>query len=199
MFLGFLFCNLSNYTCLLPYKLFMRKVNLYIAMSLDGYIATLDDNIDFLTMVESAGEDYGHKAFMDTVDTVIWGRKTYDKVLTLGDSLLYPDKKIYVMSKQRKGDKQNVSYRDDVVALIHDLKQQEGKNIYCDGGAEIVYELLKHHLIDGIIVSIIPHLLGSGKRLFKEDCVEQKLKFKKSETYPTGLVQLWYDVKQASS
>lgn len=174
----------------------MRKVNLYIAMSLDGYIATADDNIDFLTMVESSGEDYGHKAFMDTVDTVIWGRKTYDKVLTLGDNLLYPDKKIYVMSRQRKGDKQNIRYRDDVVSLIHELKLQEGKDIYCDGGAEIVDELLKYQLIDRIIVSIIPHLLGSGKSLFKNGRLEQKLKFKKSETYPTGLVQLWYDVKQ---
>ncbi|WP_304068158.1 dihydrofolate reductase family protein [Pedobacter glucosidilyticus] len=176
----------------------MRKVNLYIAMSLDGYIATESDNIDFLSMVESVGEDYGHQAFMDSIDTVIWGRKTFDKILTFGDTLMYPDKKIYVMSKQRKGDIQHITYRDDVVVLINELKQQEGKDIYCDGGAEIVDELLKHQLIDRIIVSIIPHLLGSGKSLFKNGRLEQRLKFKKSETYPTGLVQLWYDVKPTS-
>ncbi|QEK51893.1 dihydrofolate reductase [Pedobacter aquae] len=174
----------------------MRKVNLYIAMSLDGYIATESDDIGFLSMVESAGEDYGHQAFMDSIDTVIWGRKTFDKILTFGDELLYPDKKIYVMSRQRKGDIQHITYRDDVVALVHELKQQEGKDIYCDGGAEIVDELLKHQLIDRMIISIIPHLLGSGKSLFKNGRLEQKLKFKKSETYPTGLVQLWYDIKQ---
>ena len=58
-----------------------RKVNLYIAMSLDGYIAKEDDNIDFLSQVEVPDEDYGYAEFTAGIDTVIWGRKTYDKVL----------------------------------------------------------------------------------------------------------------------
>lgn len=63
-----------------------RQVILYIAMSLDGFIAKNDDNIDFLSIVERPGEDYGYSAFQKEVDTLIWGRKTYDKVLSFGSS-----------------------------------------------------------------------------------------------------------------
>jgi hypothetical protein len=61
-----------------------RKLILYIAMSLDGYIAKEDGNIDFLSVVEKAGEDYGFADFLQGIDTIIWGRKTFDKVLSFG-------------------------------------------------------------------------------------------------------------------
>lgn len=63
-----------------------RQVILYIAMSLDGFIAKNDDNIDFLSIVERPGEDYGYSAFQKEVDTLIWGRKTYDKIRSFGSS-----------------------------------------------------------------------------------------------------------------
>lgn len=171
-----------------------RQLNLYIAMSLDGYIATNDDNIDFLSMVDTPGEDYGYNDFIHQVDTVIWGRKTFDKVLTFGHEIPHADKKLYVISREKTGTHDHAIYHNDVVSLVKELKQEEGKNIYCDGGGEIVFELLKHKLFDHICVSVIPHLLGNGKRLFKDDRPEQSLTFKKSTAFPSGLVQLWYDV-----
>jgi dihydrofolate reductase len=78
-------------------------------------------------------------------------------------------------------------------ALITRLKNEEGKDIYCDGGSEAVFTLLEHSLIDRLIVSVIPHLLGSGIKLFKSGVPEQKLKLKQSISFPSGLVQLWYD------
>lgn len=173
-----------------------RKLVLYIAMSVDGYIAKKDDNIDFLNMVDTPNEDFGHTDFMQSVDTVIWGRKTFDKVLTFGIGIPYPDKKVYVISKTRTGTVEHIEYCNDVVKLVKELKQQEGKDIYCDGGAEIVFELLNNKLFDRIIVSVIPHLLGEGIRLFKDNNIEQNLQFKRSSSYPSGLVQLWYDVRQ---
>jgi dihydrofolate reductase len=170
-----------------------RRVILYIAMSLDGFIAKEDDNIDFLTTVELPGEDYGYSSFLKDIDTVIWGRKTYDKVLTLSTDYLHKDKKVYVLSRSRTGTNGNIEYVNDIKTLIHNLRKKEGLNIYCDGGSEIVFELLKHSLIDKLIVSVIPHLLGSGIRLFKEGLPEHKLKFKQSISYPSGLVQLWYE------
>lgn len=170
-----------------------RKVILYIAMSLDGFIAKEDDNIDFLTTVDLPGEDYGYSSFLKDIDTVIWGRKTYDKVLTLSTDFLHKDKKVYVLSRSRTGTDRNIEYVNDIKALIHNLRKKEGLNIYCDGGSEIVFELLKHSLIDRLIVSVIPHLLGNGIRLFKAGLPEHKLKFKQSISYPSGLVQLWYD------
>jgi dihydrofolate reductase len=168
---------------------------LYIAMSLDGYIAKKDDNIDFLSVVETPDEDYGYADYLQNIDTVIWGRKTFDKVLSFGGGVPHKDKKVYVISTTRKGNEEHATYAGDVVELVRTLKEQEGKDIYCDGGAEIVYELLKSRLFDRVIVSVIPHLLGDGVRLFKDNNIEQALKFKRSVTCPSGLVQLWYDIK----
>lgn len=170
-----------------------RQLVLYIAMSLDGYIAGENDNIDFLSSVDTPGEDFGYFDFYHTVDTVIWGRRTYDKLLSFEVDFPHKDKKVYVISRSRSGTDENVEYRSDVVQLIHELKEKQGKDIYCDGGGQIVFELLKHKLIDRLIVSVIPHLVGSGIPLFREGRPEQSLKLKKSISYPSGLVQLWYD------
>lgn len=173
-----------------------RDVQLYIAMSLDGYIATQDDNIDFLSQVEMENEDYGYADFTQQIDTVIWGRRTYDKVMTFDGEFLHTGRKVYVISRSRTGETEHVTYHPDVIELVRQLKSEAGKNIYCDGGAEIIFELLRHQLIDRIIVSIIPHLLGDGIPLFKAGFSEQKITLKRSITYPSGLVQLWYDVRK---
>ncbi len=172
-----------------------RKVILYIAMSLDGYIAKHDGDIDFLSNVDTPGSDYGYTDFLNKTDTIIWGRKTFDKVLSMVSEVPYKDKKVYVVSKTRKGNHEHIVYHSDVVELVKQLKQQEGKDIYCDGGSEIIAELMKHSLIDRIIVSVIPHLLGGGIPLFREGIPEKKLTFRQSITYPSALVQLWYDVE----
>jgi dihydrofolate reductase len=173
-----------------------RKLILYIAMSLDGFIAKHDDNIDFLSVVEAGEEDYGHKDFLNEIDTVIWGRRTFEKVVSFGHGVPYPDKKVYVISKSRKGTEGHAVFHDDASSLIASLKAEEGKHLYCDGGGEVVLELLKSQLIDRIIVSVIPHLLGEGIRLFKGQPIEQRLTLRKSTTFPSGLVQLWYDVRK---
>lgn len=164
-------------------------------MSLDGYIAKKDDNIDFLSIVETPDEDFGYADFLQSIDTVIWGRKTFDKVLSFGQGVPHPDKKVFVISTTRTGKEEHATYFHNVVELVKSLKQQEGKDIYCDGGAEIVFELLNNRLLDRIIVSVIPHVLGDGIRLFKDNNVEQLLTFKRSISYPSGLIQLWYDIK----
>lgn len=79
--------------------------------------------------------------FLQNIDTVIWGRKTFDKVLSFGNGVPHKDKKVFVISKNRKGKEGHAEYSDNVVDLVKSLKQQTGKDIYCDGGAEIVYEL----------------------------------------------------------
>ncbi len=171
-----------------------RKLVVYIAMSVDGYIAKEDGNIDFLSKVELPGEDYGYAEFQQGVDTLIWGRKTFDKVLTFGIGIPHADKQVYVVSRTLTGTREHVQFHPDVVALVQELKSSEGKDIYCDGGGEIVLALLQAKLVDRLIVSVIPHLLGNGVRLFGDGRPEQSLQYKRSISYPTGLVQLWYDV-----
>lgn len=168
-------------------------------MSIDGYIAKDQDNIEFLSVVDRPNEDYGYADFQQSVDTVIWGRKTYDKVLSFGIDFPHKDKKVYVFSKSRTGKDENVEYFNGPAKdLIAALQQQPGKDIYCDGGGDIVYELLQDALIDRMIISVIPHLVGTGIRLFKDGRPEQKLTLTRSTSFPSGLVQLWYEKKVES-
>ena len=169
-----------------------KKVILYIAMSLDGYIAKPNDDLSFLSIVEKVGEDYGYSELLSQVDTIILGRKTYDWVMQLGE-LPYKDKNVYIITKTFRPNKGKiVFYSSNLTELIHNLKIQNEKNILCEGGAEIVNELLRKDLIDELIISIIPILVGKGIRLFDENRPEQKLKLISVKTFETGLIQLHY-------
>lgn len=173
-----------------------RKLVLYIAMSLDGYIAGENDDISWLSTVEEEGQDYGYHDFIKTVDTVIMGRKTYDKVLSFGIEFPHKDRKCYVLSKSRTGSDDNVEYwNGNVSDLLNHIRQSAGANIFCDGGSEVVFELMKHHLIDQYVISIIPVMLGKGIALFKPGRETEKLTLTKSLSFPKGLVQLCYDRK----
>lgn len=170
-----------------------RKVIVYIAMSLDGYIATQDDNIDFLSMVEEEGQDYGYSDFIKTVDTVILGRKTYDKVISLGVGFPHADKETYIITRTPRPDIGTVKfYTYNLKELVVGLKNKPGKNIFVDGGAEIINELLRDNLIDEFYISIIPVLLGSGISLFKSGRPELNLKLVNSTSFKKGLVQLYF-------
>lgn len=172
------------------------KVILYIATSLDGYIAQPNDDLRFLSMVEQEGQDYGYAEFIKTVDAVIMGRRTYDKVMSMGFGFPHANKDTYIITRTPKPNIGSVKfYTGDLKSLIHKLKSENGKNIFCDGGAEIVNELLKDNLIDEFIISVIPILVGNGTRLFKDGRPEQKLELISIKTFDTGLAQLHYKLR----
>lgn len=175
----------------------MRKSVVYIACSLDGFIAKPNDDLSFLSIVAKEGEDYGYYDFLKSVDTVVVGRKTYDWVMTQVTEFPHANLDTYVITRTPRASigKTNF-YTGDLKELLLRLKAQEGKNIFVDGGAKIVNELLNHNLIDELIISIIPVLLGSGVRLFKEGLLEQRLDFISTKCYDTGLVQLHYQKRQ---
>lgn len=170
-----------------------RKVILFIAMSLDGYIAKLDGDISFLSMVEKEGEDYGYAKFIETVDTVILGRKTYDKILSMGLDISYGSRNVFVLTHTPHPITDKITfYSGSLPEFISSLKTKDGKHIYCDGGAETIHQLLQEDLIDEITVSVIPILLGNGIRLFSRNFQEQKLQLVTSKSFEKGLVQLHY-------
>lgn len=174
-----------------------RKIFVYIATSLDGYIAKKDDDISFLDSVEQEGEDYGYAEFIKEIDTIIMGRKTYDKILSMDIPYLDKNKKMYVITRQLKMDEGNVTfYNGTLPGLIQQLKEAPGKNVFVDGGAEVIDCLMKYKLIDEYIISIIPHFLGDGIRLFKDGRPEEQLEFISSKSFPKGLVQLHYKSKE---
>ncbi|PRD48487.1 dihydrofolate reductase family protein [Sphingobacterium haloxyli] len=177
----------------------MRKLSLFIAMSLDGYIAKPNDDLSFLKVVEKEGEDYGYREFTSQIDTIIIGRRTYDYVVKEIGASHYDNgqRDIYVITKtERPQVGRTIFYSGNLTELVDRLKSESGKHIYCDGGAEVINELLKHDLIDELIISVIPVLLGSGTRLFKDGRPEQTLEFVKAKTFETGLMQLQYKRKK---
>jgi len=177
----------------------MRKLSLFIATSLDGYIAKPNDDLGFLKLVEKEGEDYGYAEFTAYVDTIILGRKTYDWVFREIGPSHYDngERNVYVITRaERPSVGKTKFYTGNLTELVQQLKSENGKNIYCDGGAEIVNELLKSDLIDEFIISIVPVLVGNGTRLFKDGRLEQQLELVKSKTFDTGLIQLHYKRKR---
>lgn len=171
----------------------MRKVIVYIACSIDGYIAKNNDDISFLSAVEKEGEDYGYAEFINSVDTVLLGRRTYEKVLTLAPEFHHADKETYVITRTPKASTGKLLfYTGELPSLIHDLKSREGKNIFVDGGAKLVNELLRHQLIDEMVISYIPTVLGEGIALFQSPLPETKWKLLSVRSFDTGLVQVKY-------
>lgn len=167
-------------------------------MSLDGFLATNDDDLSWLSVVEKEGEDYGYVDFNKSVDTYIVGRKTYETVLKLTGGTFPPAEqhKCYVITRQKmEGVKGATFYNGDIEKLITELKQEKGKNIYCDGGGQIVKLLMEKNLIDEYRVSVIPIILGDGKRLFKGGTPMINLKALPSIQYDSGLVHLRYERK----
>lgn len=165
-------------------------------MSLDGFLATKDDDLSWLSIVEKEGEDYGYAAFNETVDTYIVGRITYDKVLELTGGEFPPSEihKCYIITRERRVDKNGVTFfTGNIEELIKSIKKEKGKNIYCDGGSQIVKLLMDKDLIDEYRISVIPIILGDGKRLFKGETPRIKLKALPSKHYEKGVVQLNYE------
>ena len=171
-----------------------RKVRVYIAASLDGYIAHSDGNIDWLESVARPDEDYGYAAFIKTIDTVIMGRKTYEKVLSFGGEFPHAGRECYVLSRaERTPDGQVHFYSGPAEELLDQIRSKPGKDIFIDGGSEAIALFREKGLIDSYTISIIPMLLGEGIPLFKENDKEQPLKLVDATTFDSGLVQLSYE------
>ncbi|MGQ4665440.1 dihydrofolate reductase family protein [Metabacillus halosaccharovorans] len=145
-----------------------REIVLFIAASLDGFIAKEDDDLQWLEDTEGEG-DAGYQDMYQTVDTVIMGKKTYDYIVEHMKPFPYPDKKCYVFSTTEKGSNEYVEFvNEDVVEFTKKLKAQEGTKIWMVGGGGILNSFFKENLIDEYIITVTPHILGSGIPLFKE-------------------------------
>lgn len=172
-----------------------RKVILYIAMSVDGYIAGPGDDLSFLKLAAAEGEDYGYAAFRSHVDTVILGRRTFDWVVReVGE---FPEKQrtVYVLTRTPRASEGNVHfYTGDIGALVDVLRSAAGQDIHLDGGGQVIGEFLTRGLVDELILFLIPTLLGGGTRLFQATYPPTRLLLDGTTRYPTGVVRLDYRV-----
>ena len=179
----------------------MRKVKLYSASSLDSYIASENGSIDWLFN----DADYGYTKFYDSIDTILVGRKTYDQSLTF-EEYPYKGKKVYVFTRNAEVEKEKKKKKkkihdieyidDDIPDFVRRLVQQPvGNNdIWLLGGGEIVSILLNADLVDEIILSIHPIILGKGIPLFSNINKRVNLLLLESIPFDSGLVQLCYRI-----
>jgi dihydrofolate reductase len=166
-----------------------RQVVLYLAASLDGFIARRDGTVDWLPT--EGEEDYGYTQFLGAVDTVVMGRTTYEQVLTLG-AYPYAGKKGYVFTTRRRGQDENVDFvSGDIKAFVGSLRSEPGKDIWLVGGARLAQSFLRAGEVDQLVLTIVPCLLGEGIALFG-DGLPMPLRLVESRAYPDGPVQLRY-------
>lgn len=176
----------------------MKKVILFIAMSLDGYIADKDGNINWLHGQNSESEDMiSYFDFIKDIDTVIMGWNTYNQIITelSPKEWIYNNLTSYVMTHREISSTNNIKFvNENVCKLVKTLSQESGKNIWICGGANIIQPLIQENLIDKFHISIIPTILGNGIRLFKITDVEIKLKLIKSQSY-NGITDVIYECR----
>ena len=181
----------------------MPEVILYVASSLDGYIARPDGAVDWLDEVPEQGDgqedvpadDYGYGEFLAGVGVVMMGRVTYEQLLSFDVDYPYPGTEGYVFSRTRAGGQdENVQFVDgaDIPGLISRLKASSDKNIWLVGGGQLVQEFLKLHLIDRIELFILPIILGEGIPLFPPPTPEISLSLVAIRSHGNGMAQLTY-------
>ncbi|SDD57632.1 Dihydrofolate reductase [Terribacillus halophilus] len=171
-----------------------RKLILFIAASLDGYIATKEDSLDWLFSVEG---DNGYTEFYESVDTVLMGKRTYDWIMDHAEDFPYQNKACYVFTRTDEKGTEHVQFvHGDIVSFTNQLKQQEGKSIWIVGGGELLSAFMKVQLVDELILTLAPVLLGSGIPLFKEGEYQASLNLKQTRTF-NQFVELHYEVKKS--
>ncbi len=174
----------------------MRKITFGGANSLDNFIARKDDAVDWLLWTNEVAEIMS--SFWKTIDTVLWGRRTYEVAARSG-KVSYPGVKNYVFSRtlKKRNTKSLTFVSEDAAEFVRRLKNEEGKGILVMGGGVLAKSLFDADLIDEIGLNVHPVLLGSGIPLFYEMPRQINLELSECRQLSNGCVVLKYQVKRA--
>lgn len=172
----------------------MKKIKLYIAASIDGYIARSDGDLDWLMKYPINSEtNYGYDDFYKSIDTVIMGGQTYRDILDMDFVWPYRDKISNVITRNPMGAKENIRFiTEKVIENISNLRNENGKDIWLVGGGKLTAMLLNQDMVDEMIITTIPVILGNGIPLFPEQPKESKWELQSSESYKNGVIQIVY-------
>ena len=167
----------------------MREVSYFVACSLDGFIARMDESFDWLF----TDDDYGFAEFYRSVDCVVMGRKTFDVSLNFVE-YPYAGKQAYVFSRHLTDSPiaEAEFVTEDPARFVKKIKQQPGGRIWVVGGGEIAAGLLQAGLIDEMVLTVHPITLGQGVPLFERHGVETRWSVYSTRSYQNGLVQITY-------
>jgi dihydrofolate reductase len=181
-----------------------RKIIVYIATSADGYIARLDGSFDWLNRPRPPG-NYGMGAFLQSIDTVLWGRKTYDQAIEFGakgPGLGFgPKVKNYVFT-HRPPDAPTTGLEfvnEPVAPFAQRLRAEPGKDIWIMGGGGVIASFLDAGEIDEFSIHVIPTFIGEGIPLIQPKHRLVSLKLRSVRRFPDGVVHLNYEVARQAA
>jgi len=173
----------------------MKKISLFIAMSLDGYIADSKGSVEWLTGQGNDDDNIdAYSEFVKDIDTVIMGWNTFHQIVTelSPDEWIYDDFTSYVVTHKPKTSSDKIRFvNENPVELIKRLREENGKGIWICGGANLIQQLVQEDVIDCYYITVIPTILGFGIRLFEKADHEIKLKLVKTQSY-NGMTDLIY-------
>ena len=173
----------------------MRKIILYIAASIDGYIADTNGTVEWLEDFPITREtNYGYDDFIASVDTILIGGRSYREVLNMETIGHYRNQQIYVVTHgwtEQVSD--NVNFiTDNIINRIRQLRDDEGKDIWLFGGGELTTMLLAADLVDELQISYIPVILGKGIPLFSKQSQRSKWELVGQSAYNSGILRVDY-------
>jgi dihydrofolate reductase len=180
---------------------YASKVTIHMVSSLDGFIAKKDGSVSWLQSTDhyEAGivlteEDVAK--FMKAIDCYVMGSRTYEQALELGWP--YGDVPVIVLTNRNlaTGRKNVQFYSGDLSHLVNDQLKSKFKNIWMVGGAVLTKAFIRLKLVDDIIISIMPVVLGDGTLFFDYIGQEERLHLKDVKAYRDGMVELWYEIKR---
>ena len=174
----------------------MPTAHVFIATSLDGFIARPDGSIDWLLQRDASGEDHGYDAFITDKDAIVMGRGTYETVAGM-DPWPY-DRPVHVLSKSLVGTPLPKAQHGKVFVsdlppaqLLADLARQNVRKVYVDGG-QLVQSFLREGLVEDMVITTVPVLIGAGRALFGALPKDTSLELISSRSFPSGMVQSTY-------
>ncbi|MDJ0752104.1 MAG: dihydrofolate reductase family protein [Ardenticatenaceae bacterium] len=173
----------------------MKDIILFSAITIDGYIAKSDGNLDWLFEFDKTNDEAEKifQRFYSSIDTTFIGNKTFKQILSSGNPTPYHQKTNYVFSTHDHDNTDNVTYvKDNIEAFIVEQKARPGKNIWLVGGGQLNNLFYELGQIDQIILDIIPVILGQGIPLLSRGKRHQFYTQEVVQQYPSGRIQIQY-------
>ncbi|MGY8526422.1 dihydrofolate reductase family protein [Paracidovorax citrulli] len=178
----------------------MTTAHVFIATSLDGYIARLDGDIEWLLQRDDPAEDHGYNDFIADKDVIVMGRGSYEKVASF-DPWPY-DRPVVVMSNKLAGTPVPEALKGKVCftsgsprEVLDQLARENMQRVYLDGG-QLVQSFMREGLVEDMVITTVPVLIGAGRPLFGPLTQDVDLVLVASRSFPSGLVQSTYRIER---
>lgn len=169
----------------------MTRLSVFVATSVDGYLAAEDGSLDWLDAAVGPDEDYGYDTFIADVDALAMGRRTYDFIAHL-DPLPFAGRPVFVFTHHRPAQRSGVTFWNLSPRAALARWEADGlQHVYVDGG-QVISDFLAEGLIDDLVLSTAPVLLGRGRPLFHPGGAATALRLESVQSWPSGFVSSTY-------